>query len=111
MQSNIELEFMFFVAEVRDANVSDLRAALILAESKLAKGSRIDVWADTKFWEARITSIRKTGFAFKYCGGMECGYVKREHFQTMWRFPVENARQVVLAEKLEKVTNPATQSL
>ena len=111
MQSNIELEFMFSVAEVRDANVSDLRAALILAESKLAKGSRIDVWADTKFWEARITSIRKTGFAFKYCGGMECGFVRREQFQTMWRFPVENARQVVLAEKLEKVTNPATQSL
>jgi hypothetical protein len=109
MQSNIELEFIFFVAELHDANVLDLRAALILAESKLAKGSRIDVWADTKFWEARITAIHKNGFSFKYCGGTEHGFVRREHFQTMWRFPVENARQVVLAEKLEKVTNPATQ--
>jgi hypothetical protein len=54
-------------------------------------------------------SINQKGFEFRYCCkfGSERGFVKRKHFQTRWRFPVENARQMVLAEALKKITDPA----
>jgi hypothetical protein len=102
--SNKALDFMFFVAEVSKADASDLEAASILAESKLRKGSRIDVFVEDQFWAARITTVHKNGFTFRYCckysvGG---GFVKRKHFLTKWRFPVETARQVVFAEALQK---------
>jgi hypothetical protein len=98
------LDFLFFVAEVNDADAMDLEAASILAESKLRKGSRIDVWAEGKFYAARITAVHANGFTFRYCcrSGNEGGFVKRKHLQTTWRFPVESARQVVLAEALQK---------
>jgi hypothetical protein len=104
------LNFFFFVAEVNDAKIPELRAAYILAESKLRKGSRIDVWADNRFWAARIMSVGKSGFRFRYCCkfGSEHGYVKRSDFQTLWRFPVDNAKQVVFAKALKKVMDPAT---
>ena len=106
--SNEALDFMFFVAEVSNSDVKDLQAASILAESKLSKGSRIDVWADDQFWAARITAVNKTGFTFKSCckHSIEGGFVKRKHFQTTWRFPVETARQVVLAEALQMIMDP-----
>jgi hypothetical protein len=103
------LEFLFFVAEINDeANSQDLLAASILAESKLRKGSRIDVWADGKFWAARIKSTNKQGFVYRYCCkfGRDGGFVNRRHFQSTWRFPVESARQVVFAEALGKFTDP-----
>jgi hypothetical protein len=60
MSLNKALDFLFFVAEVNDADAMDLEAASILAESKLRKGSRIDVWADGKFYAARITASMLT---------------------------------------------------
>ena len=103
------LDFLFFAADVNDANKSDLRAALILAESKLQRGSRIDVWTDNKFWAARIMAVTSNGFQYRYCCkfGSERGFVNRKHFQSTWRFPVENPRQMVLAEALKTVTDPA----
>lgn len=105
-KNNKALEFLFFVAEVNEANGQDLLAASILAESKLRKGSRIDVWADGKFWAARIKSTNTQGFVYRYCCkfGRDGGFVDRRHFQSTWRFPVESARQVVLAEALGKFT-------
>ena len=105
---NRALDFIFFAAEVNDANGQDLLAASILAEAKLRKGSRIDIWADGKFWAARITMVNKKGFAFKYCCkfGRVGGFVDRKHFQSTWRFPVDNARQTILAEALMKFTEP-----
>ena len=107
MSTNRALDLLFFAAEVNAAHVSDLKAASILAESMLHRGSRIDVWADDRFWAARIMSINQKGFEFRYCCkfGSERGFVKRKHFQTRWRFPVDNARQIVLAEALKKVTH------
>lgn len=103
------LEFMSFAADVYLADSRDLEAASILAESRLRKGSRIDVWVDGRFWAARITSINEKGFFFRYCCkyGNEGGFVKRKYFQTKWRFPVENVRQAVYAEALKKITTPA----
>lgn len=103
------LNFLFFVAELNGAEARDLEAASILAESKLSKGSRIDVWAEGKFYAARITSVTKKGFTFKYCckHGNEGGFVKRKHFQSTWRFPVDTAREMVYAEALQKITRSA----
>jgi hypothetical protein len=39
---------------VNDAKVAELKAAYILAEARLKRGSRIDVWVDDRFWAARI---------------------------------------------------------
>ena len=96
--------FLFFVNTVK-FNDADLRVASILAESKLRKGSRIDVWADDTFWAARITNVSANGFGFRYCGNKAFGggVVERKHFQKTWRFPVESRHQVVLAEALAKV--------
>jgi hypothetical protein len=103
------LNFFFFAAEVNDAKVAELKAAYILAEARLKRGSRIDVWVDDRFWAARIMTVGKTGFKFRYCckSGAEYGFVNRADFQTQWRFPVDNARQVVFAEALKKVMDPA----
>ena len=109
MSCNKALDLLFFAAEVNHTNALELQAASILAESKLRRGSRIDVWMDGKFWAARITSIDKKGFVYRYCSrfGSEGGFVKRKHFQTTWRFPVDNARQIILAEALRRVMDPA----
>ena len=102
------VEFMCFFAEVTLAEAEDLRAASILAQLRLKKGSRIDVWAENQFWAARIKSVSEKGFTFRYCCkyGRDGGFVKRKHFQTTWRFPVENMHQIVLAEALQKVMDP-----
>ena len=102
------VEFMCYFAEMNRAEARDLRAASILAQFKLKKGSRIDVWAEDKFWAARITAVNEKGFTFRYrCKyGRDGGFVKRKHFQTTWRFPVENMHQVVLAEALQKIMDP-----
>ena len=102
MPSHQALQFLLFVAELNDAGAADLRAACILAEGKLRRGSRIDVWANDEFWAARITAVHTNGFLFNYCGGVDGGFVRRDCFLTEWRFPVDNARQVVLAEALGK---------
>jgi hypothetical protein len=86
---------------------ADLRAACILAEAKLCRGSRIDVWADGAFWAAKITAVRANGFKFTYCGAFDGGFVRRDRFLAEWRFPVENARQAALAEVLALTTDPA----
>ena len=97
---------MLFAASTLLADVQDLEAAAILAESKLGRGSRIDVWAEDQFWAARITRMNEKGFFFRYCCkyGKDGGFVKREHFQIKWRFPVETPRQIVFAEALKKIT-------
>jgi hypothetical protein len=102
------VEFMCYFAEMTRAETQDLRAASILAQLKLKKGSRIDVWADGQFWAARITEVSEQGFTFRYCCkyGNDGGFVERGDFQTTWRFPVENMHQVVLAEALQKVMDP-----
>ena len=102
------VEFMCYFAEMTRAETQDLRAASILAQLKLKRGSRIDVWAEDQFWAARITRVNEKGFTFRYCCkyGRDGGFVKRKHFQTTWRFPVENMHQVVLAEALQKVMDP-----
>ena len=104
--SSKAFDFMLFAASTLLADVQDLEAAAILAESKLGRGSRIDVWADDQFWAARITRMNEKGFFFRYCCkyGNEGGFVKREHFQVKWRFPVETPRQMVFAEALKKIT-------
>ena len=109
MSHSRALDFLFFAAEVNDAEVKDLKAALILAESKLQRGSRIDVWSDNKFWAARIMAVTRNGFQYRYCCKFvsERGFVKRKHFQTTWRYPVENPRQMVLAEALKNVMDSA----
>lgn len=105
MSSDEALDFMFFVNALNEAEATSLRAATILAESKLGKGSRIDIFADGTFWAAKITAVSADEFAFKYCGKgvVEAGSVHRKDFHKTWRFPVENTRQVVLAEALAKV--------
>ena len=102
------LNFFFFVAEVNDAKVAELKAAYILAESRLKRGSRIDVWVDDRFWAVRIMAVGKFRYKFRYCckTGAEYGFVDRADFQTQWRFPVDNARQIVFAEALKRVMGP-----
>ena len=102
------LNFFFFVAEVNDAKVAELKAAYILAESRLKRGSRIDVWVDDRFWAVRIMAVGKFRYRFRYCckTGAEYGFVDRADFQTQWRFPVDNARQIVFAEALKRVMGP-----
>ncbi len=103
-RSSKALEFMSFAADIYRADARDLEAATILAEIQLRKGSRIDVWVDGHFWAARITLVNEKGFFFRYCCkyGNEGGFVRRKHFQTKWRFPVETPRQVVFAEALKE---------
>lgn len=102
------VEFMCFVAEMTRAETQDLRAASILAQGGLRRGSRIDVWADGQFWAARITAVSEQGFTFRYCCkyGNDGGSVERRDFQNTWRFPVENMHQIVLAEALQKIMDP-----
>jgi hypothetical protein len=103
MSSEEALDFLFFVNELNAADAISLRAATILAEAKLNKGSRIDIFADGTFWAAKITSVSADEFAFRYCGVAEGGSVHRKDFHKTWRFPVEDARQVALAEALAMV--------
>ena len=100
MSSEEALDFMFFVNELNDAEATRLKAATILAEAKLGKGSRIDVWAEEKFWAAEITSVSTNTFNFRYCGVKESGSVHRTDFNKTWRFPVDTADQAAIADAI-----------
>ncbi len=104
MSSDDELRtsFLLFLSELEEAELARLKCAFILAESKLAKGSRIDVFAKKQFWEARITEASHEGFEFKYIGKKvtERGFVRRKDFHETWRFPVKTARQVARVKVL-----------
>jgi hypothetical protein len=96
LMDEVTTSFLLFLSELEKAELARLECAFTLAESKLAKRSRIDVFAEDKFWEARITKASRKGFAFKYIGKkvIDHGFVRRKDFLETWRFPVKTARQV-----------------
>jgi hypothetical protein len=100
MSSEEAFDFMFFVNELNDADATRLKAATLLAEAKLRKGSRIDVWAEDRFWAAKITSVSANKSPLKNCGVRESGSVNLTDSHKTWHFPVDTVDQAAVADAI-----------
>ncbi len=64
-------------------------AAAVLAMGMLNGGSKVDIWADGRFWGARVTRRRALGFGFVFDNTRgERGFVRFSDFLLCWRFPL-----------------------
>ena len=70
---------------------ADINAAVTLARSALRAGSEIDVYIDGCFWEAVIVCVCSDRYKYRFLHTgrrREYGWVFKDEFLRLWRFPI-----------------------